>query len=197
MNILLLGIGIGLLTLIPPGPISLTLLQVGARHGHKPALRGALGVFSGDCVLGIAAVAIVGMGTAMPSTVFAAAQACSAAILVALGAVLLIKPNLASDSVDRIKRPGRTLFLLTSFTPTALGAWIALLAAMPFAGDVNQLGRFAVGVAIASLLWHPLLGAFASSLGARLTDQGQVRLSQIGGLTMGALGLALVAQQLS
>ncbi len=196
MNIVLLGVGIGLLTLIPPGPVSLTLVQVGARLGHRSALRGALGIASGDVVLGITAVAIVGVGAALPTSVFAAAQAVAAAMLIAIGVVLLARPAAVAASIDRIRRPGRTLFLLTSLTPTALGAWIALLAAMPFAGDSRQLGFFALGVVVASCLWHPMLGALASTVGARLSDRGQLRLSRVGGIAMGAVGLALVTSQL-
>jgi threonine/homoserine/homoserine lactone efflux protein len=196
MNIVLLGIGIGFLTLLPPGPVSLTLVQVGARLGHRPALRGAFGIAGGDSVLALVAVGIVGLGAALPQSVFSTAQVVAAALLILIGAALLVKPDVAASSIDRIQRPGRTLFLLTSFTPTALGAWIALLAAMPFAADTARLGLFAVGVVIASCLWHPALGALASTLGARLSDRGQERLAQSGGVTMGVLGIALAARQL-
>ena len=195
MNVVLLGVGIGLLTLIPPGPVTLTLIQVGARLGHRPAMRGAFGVVSGDTVLGIAAVLIVGMGAALPPAVFITSQILAALLLIAIGIILTVKPTVATSSVDRIRRPGRTLFFLTSFTPTALGAWVALLAAMPFAADSRQLILFATGVMIASLLWHPALGTIASTLGARLTDQGQLRLSQAGGVTMAVIGAALVVGQ--
>lgn len=196
MNIVLLGIGIGLLTLLPPGPVTLTLVQVGARLGHRSAFRGAIGIASGDVVLGIAAVGIVGLGTTMPTSVFTATQTLAAALLVLIGILLLARPSTAASSVDRIRRPGRTLFLLTSFTPTALGAWIALLAAMPFADDPRQLGLFAFGVCVASCLWHPALGALASTVGARMGDRGQLRLSRIGGVMMALIGATLAASQL-
>jgi len=192
MNLVILGVGIGLLTLLPPGPVTLALVQVGARHGRGYALRGAVGIASGDMVLGAAAVAIVGLGAAMPARAFVAAQVLAAALLLGLGALLLARPAMAAASVDRIRRPGRAMFLLTSFTPTALGAWVALLAAMPFAGDPRELGLFALGVIVASWLWHPLLGTVASALGDRLDDRGQVRLSRTGGLIMAAIGALLL-----
>lgn len=193
MNFVLLGVGIGLLTLLPPGPVTLALVQVGARQGHRSALRGAAGIASGDVVLGVAALAIVGLGATLPASVFTATRALAALALIAIGGSLIAHPSTAATSVDRIRRPGRTMFLLTSFTPTALGAWIALLAAMPFADDLHELGRFALGVMVASCLWHPLLGAVASSVGARLTEGGQARLSRAGGVIMAGIGLALVA----
>lgn len=196
MTFVLLGIGIGFLTLVPPGPVSLTLVQLGARRGRTSAMHGALGVASGDFVLAWVAVAVVGAGATMPGMAFTLGQALAAATLVGLGIALLLRPTLIDGSVDRIQRPGRALFLLTSLTPSALGAWIALLAAMPFADDSRQLALFAGGVVVASLLWHPLLGVLASSLGARLGDSGQARLSRVGGLMMTLLGIALVASQL-
>lgn len=196
MNVVLLGVGIGLLTIIPPGPVSLTLVQVGARLGHQPALRGALGVAAGDFVLAAISVLIVGAGTALPPLTFAITQSIAAAVLALLGIVLLLRPSAAGDSIGRIQRPGRTLFAITSLTPSALGAWIALLAAMPFAHDQRQLSLFAVGVVIASFFWHPLLGAAASRLGSRLNDDGYIRLSQVGGAIMVALAIGLASRQL-
>ena len=53
MNIVLLGIGIGLVSLLAPGPVNLTLVQYGARKGPQPALRGAVGVVGADSMLGL------------------------------------------------------------------------------------------------------------------------------------------------
>lgn len=196
MNIVLLGVGIGLLSLLAPGPVNLTLVQFGARKGRQPALRGAVGVVGGDSLLGIASVLILGVGAALPARVFSTTQLAAAGLLVGLGALLSLRPSTVSTSVERMHRPTRAFFLLTSLTPTALGGWIAMLAAMPFSNDVAQLGLFTLGVLIASSFWHPLLGLAASALGARLTEGGQLRLSQIGGLAMAALGIALLANQL-
>ena len=195
MNVVLLGVGIGLLTLIPPGPVSLALVQIGARRGQAPALRGALGIVGGDTVLGVVAVGLVGVGAALPDQVFRLSQLAAAALLATIGAALLARPDVAATTVDRIQRPGRALFLLTSFTPTALGAWVALLAAMPFAADRAQLGLFAIGVVLASCLWHPMLGAAASAIGSRLNERGQRVLSRCGGACMALIGLTLVAHQ--
>lgn len=197
MDILLLGLGIGMLSLIAPGPINLSLVQVGARLGRRPALRGAAGIVGGDSLLGVVAVGIVVLGAALPAQLFVSAQVGAALLLVLIGGVLAAKPNIATASVARIQRPGRAFFVLTSLTPTALGSWIALLAAMPFAADPGQLGLFTAGVLIASMVWHPFLGLVSAAIGARLSEFGQRRLSQFGGLGMAALGLALAIQQLT
>lgn len=192
MELVLLGVGLGLLTLIPPGPVSLTLIQVGVRLGHRSALHGALGVAGGDTVLGLTAAALVGLGSALPGWVFGGTQIVAALLLVALGLAIARQPRRSAGAIDRIRRPGRALFVLTSFTPTALGAWVALLAAMPFAGDLPRLVLFTLGVVIASVLWHPVLGAVAATLGSRLSATGQARLTRAGGLAMAGLGAALV-----
>ncbi|MFB0902376.1 MAG: LysE family transporter [Acidimicrobiales bacterium] len=197
MNIVLLGIGIGLVSLLAPGPVNLTLVQYGARKGPQPALRGAVGVVGADSMLGLTSVLILGAGAALPPRVFSTTQLVAAGLLIGLGALLALRPSTVSTSIDRMHRPTRAFFLLTSLTPTALGGWIAMLAAMPFATDVAQLALFTIGVLIASSLWHPMLGLTASALGAKLTEGGQIRLSQIGGLGMAALGLALMANQLT
>lgn len=197
MNIILLGLGVGMLSVIAPGPINLSLLQVGARLGRHSALRGAAGIIGGDSLLGVVAVGIVVLGAALPDQLFLSAQVGAALLLVAIGALLAARPTIASASIDRIQRPGRAFFVLTSLTPTALGGWIALLAAMPFAADASQLGLFTAGVLIASTIWHPFLGLVSAAIGTRLSEVGQRRLAQFGGLGMATLGLALASQQLT
>ena len=192
MQLVLLGIGLGFLTLVPPGPVSLTLVQIAIRAGRRSALHGALGIAGGDTVLGLTAAALVGLGSALPRWMFEGGQVVSALLLVGLGLAIARRPQLGSAAVDRIHRPGRALFLLTSLTPTALGAWIALLAAMPFATDVTQLALFTIGVLIASALWHPVLGSLAASLGSRLSTGRQARLTRAGGVAMAGLGATLV-----
>lgn len=197
VQFLLLGMSVGLITLVPPGPVSMALIQLSARRGPHVALRGALGVAFGDVVLAGVAVAVVGMGSTLPGTAFQAAQAIAAVILIGLGALLWLRPNVAEASIARIERPGRAFFLLTSLTPTALGAWVALLAAMPFAGNRPALVLFAAGVVVASFLWHPLLGATASKIGSRLTATGHTRLARSGATIMMAIGTMLVVPALS
>lgn len=170
----------------------MTLLQLGSRHGRTPALRGALGIACGDLTIVWLAIAIVAAGSTLPPAAFLTTQLLAAALLVGLGLAMLARPSACAAVVDRIERPGRAFFLITSLTPTVLGAWIALLAAMPFADDLGMLVRFALGAVIASFLWHPVLAIVAS----RLSDQRpttQVALSRTGGFIMVAMGLAAIA----
>jgi len=196
MNIVLLGLGVGMLSLIAPGPINLALVQVGAHKGRRTALHSAAGVMGGDSLLGVVAVLLLAVGAGLPPAVFSSAQILAACMLIGIGVLLALRPGATSASIDRIQRPARAFFLLTSLTPTALAGWVAMLAAMPFAHDTSQIGRFTIGVLIASYIWHPTLGLTASAIGSRLTMKGQLLLSRAGGVGMGALGAGLVLTQI-
>lgn len=197
MNIVLLGAAIGLVGLLSPGPVNLALVQVGARRGRHTALQGAAGIMGGDSLLGLVAIGIVGIGAALPGHIFTAGQMAAALLLAILGMGLVVRPDVITASLDRMQRPGRAFFLLTSCTPTTLGSWIAMLAAMPFAADIGQLGLFTVGVLLASYIWHPALGIASAKLGDRLNDDAQRRLSRFGGTAMVALGCSLALSQLA
>jgi len=196
MYFLLLGIGVGMITLLPPGPVTIALVHLASSAGRRPALRGALGIASGDLALAAPAVAIVAAGTALPDRLFTTLQFVSALALVAIGALLLVAPQLADASMENIRRPGRTMFLITALTPTVLGAWIAMLGAMPFADEPVHLLLFAGGVVLASFLWHPFLGMAAASVGGALSASARRRLSQTGGGLLAIIGFALVAHSM-
>jgi len=197
MYFLLLGVGVGLLSLLPPGPVTVTLVHVAGTSGHRAAIRGALGIATGDLVVAIAAVSILGAGAALPVGLFSGLQLASAALLLGLGLMLALRPGVADAAVARIQRPGRALFALTAFTPTVLGSWIAMLAAMPFAANSSHIALFALGVVVASLLWHPLLGLGAATVGSSITATTRRRLSRAGGVSMAVLGAWLLLAQVS
>lgn len=192
MEHLLLGIGLGLVSILPPGPVAIGLVEVGSRRGPAAALRGGLGVAGGDfCVVWVA-LAIIGAGSTLPPWAFSASQMLAAAVLIILGVSLLARPERCTAVVERIERPGRAFFLITSLTPTVLGAWVALLAAMPFATDLGALVRFALGAVAASLLYHPLLGLAIGQFGRRADERQRRVLTRLGGIatvTMGAVAM--------
>lgn len=178
---------------MPPGPVTVALVHLASASGRQPALRGALGIATGDLVLAAPAVAIVVAGTALPDRVFTAMQTVSALALVMIGALMLLAPAVAESTMENVRRPGRTMFLITALTPTVLAAWVAMLGAMPFADDATHLMLFALGVVLASFLWHPFLGMTAARAGRALSGATRHRLSRIGGslLTFGGLALAV------
>lgn len=189
MEILLLGIGFGLLTVAMPGPISVSLVQVASLQGRSSGVRAAAGVAGGDAILGLVAVAIVSLGAGLPGGLFPIAQLVTAAVLIGFGVALLARPLVIQERASTVSRPLRTFLLLTSLMPTALGSWLAMLSAMPFAADRSSLSAFALGVVLVSAIWHPLLGMSAGVIGQRLTPRVLRVGTQVGGLATLGLGV--------
>ena len=192
MFALLLGIFIGLLTVIPIGPLSMTIIGVATERGPVGGLHAALGVVTGDVVLGAAAVVLVSGGQTMPGAVFSGLQIGSAVLVVGFGLVLASRVSEMKTLAGRVRRPALTLFLMTVLSP-AIGSWVALLLASPFTDHDRSLATFAVGIAVSSLIWHPALGAGVGYLAPRLTERRLVRLARVGGVSMAMVGVALLA----
>lgn len=191
MEYLLLGLGIGLVTVLPPGPISLTLLHVGSHHGTRAALRGAAGVASGDTITVMTAAAIVAAGTMLPHQAVGAMRAAGLMLVAAIGLVMLASPGRCDRVVSRIERPGRTLFLATALTPSVLPSWIAIVAAMPFSASPSPVALFAAGIVVATALWHSTLGLVSGRFGSRVTTSSRRRITRLGGAAMVALAAVL------
>ena len=132
-GILFLGFGLGLLFVIPPGPIAVTLVEVGVNQGRSAGARSGMGIAAGDTVSGGLAGVTVASGGMLPTAVFDGVQITSAIVLIGLGAIMIGRPGTVESMAAAITRPARTFFFLTALTPTVFGAWLAILAAMPFA----------------------------------------------------------------
>jgi len=163
MQFLLLGIVFGSLTIIMPGPISVSLVQVATTQGRASGVRAAAGIASGDVVLGTAALFVVSLGAALPHGVFSMLQVATGALLLAFGLMLFTRPAVVGDT--------------------------ATLSAMPFAADRPSLLAFALGMLLVSIVWHPLVGACAGVIGPRLTPTAIQVGTRIGGLATIALGI--------
>ncbi|MEM7092352.1 MAG: LysE family transporter [Actinomycetota bacterium] len=196
MEYALLGAALGLIAIVPPGPVNVALIRLAAQRGPRPAIRGAAGIAAGDLTTVSIAVVIVGAGQSLPPTAFAISRLLAAGLLILTGVALLARPSQCDALVDRIERPARTFYLLTSLAPTVLGAWIALLVALPFADDLHALAWFASGVVVASALWHPLLAAGAGATRFRRWATSGGVISRVGGLAMAALGVTALVVQL-
>ena len=188
LQLLLLGFGVGLVAILPPGPVSLSLIEVSVSHGRTGGARGGLGVASGDVVVATLAAVVVLAGGAIPTWIFSTAQLASSLVLVSLGLALFVRPGLCHALSESIVHPGRTFFALTALTPTVFGAWLALIAAMPFATDPTSVATFVAGAGGASLGFHLLLGTTAGGLGQRLSAERLVSASRLGGIAMLAFG---------
>ncbi len=184
INSFLLGTAIGLLAVMIPGPVSVALVDLGASRGRTSGVHAGLGVAGGDLFAGTSALAVVGLGTTLPSAFFTATQAFSSGTLLIIGVGLLGRPDLGQDMVGRIKNPFRSMFAITALAPSVFGAWVALFNAMPFAQDLPRLAAFAGGGIAASVAWHLALGSTAGSMSSAITAARRVVLARLGGMAM-------------
>ena len=191
-GILFLGFGLGLLFVIPPGPIAVTLVEVSVGQGRAAGARSGIGIAAGDTVAGAAAGLVVASGGVLPAAVFDWAQIVSAMVLVALGVAMLVQPGAVESFAHAIQRPGRTFFLLTSLTPTVFGSWLAILAALPFAGHLPSTALFLLGAGGASAVYHVALGSAAGTFGHHVSGPMMTRLARGGGCAFAALGVAML-----
>lgn len=189
MELLLLGVLLGAVTVAVPGPISLSLVHVASQQGRSSGARAGIGVASGDLLLATLAIVLVTGGAALPASGFQILQMVSAMMLVFFGATMLLRPSLVNDKAGSIAHPFRTFLWITTLLPTALGSWLAMLAAMPFAGDWSKLAPFACGVVLFSSAWHMALGVGAGNAGEWLTPSRLVVMTRIGGIATILLGV--------
>ena len=112
----------------------------------------------------------------------------SAIVLIALGVTMLLRPAAVEAVAGAIQRPARAFFALTVLTPTVFGAWIAIIAALPFADDLTAIGTFVIGAGIASALYHVALGSAAGEFGRHLSGVVMTRVARTGGVLFAALG---------
>ena len=92
-SILLLGFGVGLLFVLPPGPLAITLVEVGVSRGRVAGARSGFGIAAGDLAVGSAAGVVVVSGGALPDSAFATIQSVSALVLIALGIAMVLRPT--------------------------------------------------------------------------------------------------------
>ncbi len=186
--LLLLGLGLGAITLVPPGPVSVTLVQVAVHRGRSVGFRSGAAIASADLVTGVLAIAILGIGTAALPSVAASMSVVSAVAMMAMGGLLIARPARFEGLTLGLKRPVQTLFALTALNPLTLLSWMAIIAAVPAANTTPQKAALAAGVAAASYCWHPFLGLVAGRAGPRINASTTVRLTKASGVILILLG---------
>lgn len=193
IGVLLLGFALGFLFVIPPGPLAVTLVEVGVAQGRIAGARSGFGIAAGDLAVGSAAGLLVVSGGALPAGWFETVQIVSALVLIALGLAMLLRPTAVEAVAGAIQRPARAFFVLTVLTPTVFGAWIAIIAALPFADDLTAIGTFVIGAGVASALYHVALGSAAGEFGRYLSGAMMARVARTGGLLFAGLGVVMLA----
>lgn len=192
-GVLLLGFGLGFVFVIPPGPLAVTLVEVGVRQGRRAGARSGAGIAAGDFTVGCAAGLLVVSGNVLPAGTFATVQLGSSIVLIGLGVAMLLRPSSVESAASSIRRPARAFFALTVLTPTVFGAWIAIIAALPFADDLSAIASFVTGAGVASATYHIALGSAAGEFGRHLRGSAMTWITRSGGVLFSALGIVMLA----
>lgn len=190
MSLFLLGLLVGFVTIAVPGPIAVSLVQVSVAKGRSSGIRAALGIASADALLAGVSIAVVTAGAGMAGSIFAFVQLLTAGVLVGIGLLLVLRPVRVQETAATVRHPLRAFLAITALMPSAIGGWLAMLAALPFADNPASLTAFAAGVVLTSFLWHPLVGLSAGSIGGRLTPRMLRVGTRLGGVATALLGLA-------
>ena len=184
MLILIAGVVIGLASVIPIGPMSMTVIGVATQQGRLAGAHAALGVVAGDLTSAGFAMALALGGTQLPAGVFSGLQLASIAVLVTAGVLLLTRTERLNSLAGDLERPGRVLFTLTALSPVTIGSWMAILLATPFVANPLQLLVFVAGIVVASGIWHPTLAVGAATVGPRLNPNVLLWMARSGGVFM-------------
>ncbi|MEM9521821.1 MAG: LysE family transporter [Actinomycetota bacterium] len=192
-SIVLLGFALGFLFVLPPGPLAVTLVEIGVVQGRGTGARSGVGIAAGDVAAGSAAGLVVVSGGVLPAGVFTTVQVVSAVLLIGIGVAMALRPSAVESLAGSIQRPVRAFFVLTVLTPTVFGAWIAIIAALPFADDFRAILAFVIGAGCASAAYHVALGSAAGELGRHITGPVMARIAQGSGVLFAGLGVVMLA----
>lgn len=192
--ILLVGFLTGLALVAPVGPVALTLFGLGAEQGRRAALAGAGGVVLADLLTMPVALGGAGFLTGLDAGVLRAFEIVMGAALLALAVSTIVATDRARSVVAGIRRPTRTLAVMTVVNPLSLVAWAGLALALPASlRTPGTLVGFGIGIVAASALWHSGLAVAAGTLARRMGDGPRTVLTRISGLVLLVVGGVLVA----
>jgi threonine/homoserine/homoserine lactone efflux protein len=192
--LLLIGFATGLALVAPVGPVALTLFGLGTEQGRRAALAGAGGVVLGDLVSLPLALAGAGLVAGLDAGVVRGFEVVMGIALVALAVTTVLAADRARDVVAGIRRPTRTLALMTLVNPLSLVAWAGLALALPSSlRGPGPLLAFGAGILLASAVWHSGLAVAAGTLARRVSDGHRTVITRCSGLVLLAIGGVLVA----
>ncbi len=192
MMVLLAGIVVGLVALLPPGPITVSMVGLGARRGSAARSAG-FGVASADAMLIIAALVVVALGQELPHWIQTSVRVSSLVFMIAVGIVLICCADRVIGTVDRVERPFRSFWSLSIVSPWVFTGWLALLGAAPFQDETASLAAFACGMVASTWIYHMALGQGASRLSMRISETRLRHATRIGGVSTMAMGVVLAA----
>lgn len=191
--VLLLGFLTGLALVAPIGPVSLTLVGLGAEQGRRAALAGAGGVVMADGVTVPIALGGAGLLAGLDAGIVRDVEIVLGLLLVAVALVTVLRAERARAAIASLRTPTRTLAAMTACNPLSLVAWSGLALALPSSiSTPAALVMFGVGLVLASAVWHSSLAAASATFAGRLGDRSRTLLTRASGVMMLAIGGVLV-----
>jgi threonine/homoserine/homoserine lactone efflux protein len=177
MEAFLTGVLAGYGIAIPVGAIAILIVDVGLKHGFRPAFFAGAGAATADLLY--AGLAVIG-GSALAGAIGAIndeLRVVSALVLIVIALVGLRRAGRQMATVERVPHPTRNelavtygRFLgLTVINPTTIVYFAAVIIGLGVAEDMSApLGLlFVVGAFLASLSWQTLLAVIGSTAGRR------------------------------
>lgn len=188
---------------IPVGAIAVLIVELGLRHGFRPAFAAGAGAASADIVY--AGIAVwLGLAVSAALSPYAwSLRLLSAAVLIGIGAYGLWKAgrrpeSSASSPVSGVQRKNGQVYLqflgLTLLNPLTVTYFAALI--LGRAGEA-ELGlgaklAFMLGAGLASLSWQSLLAAIGALGNRHLSPRFQLLASLAGNLLVVGFGLKIL-----
>ena len=192
--ILFVGFVTGLALVAPIGPVALTLFGLGAERGRRVALAGAGGVVLADALTMPVALGSAGFLSSLDGGIVRGFEVVMGLALVALAVSTIVATDRARAAVAGIRRPTRTLALMTIVNPLSLVAWAGVALALPSSlRSPAALVAFGVGLVLASAFWHSGLAMAAGSMARRMGDGPRRAVTRASGVMLLVVGGVLVA----
>lgn len=190
---LVVGFLTGLALVAPIGPVALTLFGLGAERGRRAALAGAGGVVLADALTMPVALGSAGFVASLDGTVVRSFEVVMGLAVVGLAVSTLVAADRARQAVAGIRRPARTLAVMTLVNPLSLVAWAGVaLALPPSLRAPATLALFGIGLVLASAFWHSGLAVAAGSLARRMGEGPRTIATRVSGVVLLVVGGVLV-----
>jgi threonine/homoserine/homoserine lactone efflux protein len=190
---LVVGFLTGLALVAPIGPVALTLFGLGAERGRRAALAGAGGVVLADALTMPVALGSAGFLASLDGTVVRSFEVVMGLAVVGLAVSTLVAADRARQAVAGIRRPARTLAVMTLVNPLSLVAWAGVALALPTSLRAPAtLALFGIGLVLASACWHSGLAVAAGSLPRRMGEGPRTIATRVSGVALLVVGGVLV-----
>lgn len=205
VQLMLVGVGIGILMAAPIGPVNILVIQRAVSRGFWGGLAGGIGAVIGDGLLAaVATISVTAISDVM-QTYASWIQFGGGGLLVAFGVALLFASPAMITPLGQKSHLGEhagiipQTFFLTVTNPGAILGMAAMIGGFSaLIGGINHLQALLLVAAVmgGSLLWWLGLSELIATIRHKLTE-GRLRLiNRIAGTVLLAFGAILLGQGL-